>query len=103
MYAIIKTGGKQFRVKEGDTIDVELLGASGDVTFNEVILLSKDNSFKLGTPTVSGVHVTGEILGEHKEKKVLIYKYKKRKNCRVRNGHRQRLSRVRIKSIVGGV
>ncbi len=102
MYAIIKTGGKQFRVKEGDTIDVELLGTSGDVTFSEVLLLSQGNSVTVGSPTVPGALVTGEILGEQKEKKVLIYKYKKRKNCRVRNGHRQRLSRVLIKAI-GGV
>ncbi|MBS0585295.1 MAG: 50S ribosomal protein L21 [Verrucomicrobia bacterium] len=103
MYAIIKSGSKQFRVKEGDLIDVELLGDSGEVTFKDVVLFSNGNSIKVGSPMLSGVTVTGEIVGEFKEKKLLIYKYKKRKNCRVRNGHRQRVSRVRIKSILGGV
>jgi len=103
MYAIIKTGGKQYRVKEGDVIDVELLNGNGssEVTFNEIVMLNSGNALKIGTPFLQGATVKGEILEKVKAKKLIIFKYKKRKNCRVKNGHRQKHSRVKITSIKG--
>lgn len=102
MYAIIKTGSKQYRVKEGDVIDVELLSAGDTHTEFETLLLNTGNAIKVGTPSVAGASVKGEILAEVKGKKEIVYKYKRRKNCRVKNGHRQKLSRVKITEISGG-
>lgn len=104
MYAIIKTGNKQYRVKEGDVIDVEKLPgeAASVVKFEEVLLLSTGNTIKVGAPLLSGASVQGEIVEQFRDDKVFIFKYKKRKNCRRRKGHRQNLSRVKITAIQGG-
>lgn len=103
MYAIIMTGGKQYRVKEGEVIDVELLkDPSSNVSFDTVLMLNTGNAIKVGSPTVAGAKVEGELLGETKDKKLIVYKYKRRKNSRVKNGHRQKHSRVKITKIVGG-
>ena len=103
MYAIIKTGGKQYRVSEGDVIDVELLNGkdTDQVTFNEVVMLNSGNAVKVGTPFLAGATVQGEVVAEAKGKKLIIFKYKKRKRNKVKNGHRQKYSRVKITGIKG--
>ncbi len=103
MYAIIETGGKQYRVEEGDTIDVELLRseAGSKVEFTNVLFLNTGSASKVGTPYVAKSVVQGEMLQEAKGPKVIAYKYKQRKPYRRKVGHRQRYSRVKITEIVG--
>ena len=104
MYAIIQTGGKQYRVEKGDIVDVELLQNDKDskISFNEVILFADESSTKVGSPHVKGCQVEGKILGEVKGPKVISFKYKRRKNCRRKVGHRQTYSRVEIVDIKTG-
>ena len=104
MYAIIETGSKQYQVKTGDTIDVELLTGNGshEVTFEKVLLINSGNSVKVGKPQVSGAVVKGEIVAQIKDDKLMVFKYKRRKNYKVKKGHRQKLSRVKITAIEGG-
>ena len=103
MYAIIKTGGKQYHVKVGDIIDIEKItgDAKTSITFDQVLMLYSGNNVKVGTPTLTGSHVKAEIVDQVKDKKVFTFKYKKRKNCRRTKGHRQSLSRVKILAIEG--
>jgi large subunit ribosomal protein L21 len=101
-YAIIQTGGRQFRVQSGDVIDVELLGVeAGDKTvFNEVILAADDSGVKIGEPLVPGASVTAEVIeGERKAPKVVSYKFNRRKGYHRTVGHRQRLTRVKVGEI----
>lgn len=100
MYAIIQTGGKQYRVQEGDEVDVELLGeeAGSTVEFKEVLFFN-DGQPQAGAPFVDKVVVTGEILGLAMGDKITFMKYKKRQNVRKKMGHRQKYSRVRITGI----
>ena len=103
MFAVIKTGGKQYTVNPGDVIDVELLaGEPGDtVEFNEVLMVSNDKGkVNLGTPTVDKAVVKGKILEEKKGKKIIVFKFKRRKDYRNKNGHRQRYTRVEITDIL---
>jgi ribosomal protein L21 len=102
MYAIIQTGGKQYRVEKGDVIDVELLesAAGGKVTFKEVLFLNNGGTIKLGNPHVPQCLVHGEFVSEVKGPKVIAFKYKERKTIRRKVGHRQRYSRVKITDIV---
>ncbi len=102
MYAIIKTGGKQYCVEEGKIITVEKLDvAAGDeVTFEEVLLISGD-AVKIGQPTVAGAKVTAKVLAQGKEKKIRIFKYKAISNYRRRQGHRQPFTKVQIEKIEG--
>lgn len=101
MYAIIKTGGKQYRVSKDDVIDVELLKKENgeEVTFDEVLLFNDGKSSKIGAPVVQGCSVLGESLGLTKGPKVVAFKYKKRKSFRKKIGHRQKYTRVKIKDI----
>ncbi len=103
MKAIIKTGGKQYSVKIGDILDVELLGHSeGDkVIFENVLMLDNGKSVTVGAPVVKGATVEAKIMGEVKGEKLIIYKYKKRHNSRVKKGHRQLRSRVEVTEIKG--
>jgi large subunit ribosomal protein L21 len=103
MYAVIRTGGKQYRVKPGEILLVERLGAdSGSFTFSDVLFFADGNSgFKVGSPSISGASVAATILGEQKGKKVIVFKKKKRKGYRRKNGHRQIYARVRIDGITG--
>ena len=95
MFAIIKTGGKQFRVQNGDVIFVEKLNAAEGETVNfDVLMLENDGEVKVGTPTVEGAKVTGKVLGHGKAAKILIYKYKSKKNYHRRAGHRQPFTEV---------
>jgi large subunit ribosomal protein L21 len=101
MYAVIATGGKQYRVSVGDEIFVEkLTGEAGDaINFAEVLAVSDDDGLKVGTPTVAGAVVEGEIVKQGKQKKIIIFKYKAKKGYRRKKGHRQPYTRVRINKI----
>lgn len=103
MYAIIKTGGKQYRVAEGDVIDVELLKSQPgeNVEFSEVLFFHDGKAAKIGQPNVSGCTVTGELIEEALGPKIVSVKYKRRQNQRRKFGHRQHYHRVRITSIGG--
>jgi large subunit ribosomal protein L21 len=100
MYAVIKTGGKQYRVAKNDVIKIERLDGEvgGEIVFPEVLMLG-GNSPVVGTPTVAGAKVTGTVLEQAKGDKVIIFKKRRRKNDRRRNGHRQLLTVVRIADI----
>lgn len=101
MYAVIETGGKQYRVLEGDTIYVEKLGveAGEAVTFDKVIALGKDDGLVVGAPFVDGAKVSGKIVSNGKDKKIYVYKYKAKKNYRRKIGHRQPYTKVQIEKI----
>ena len=102
MYAIIETGGKQYRVEKGDVIDVELLEANNNnIEFNNVLFINNGSGIKLGNPYISKSLVKAELLQEVKGPKVVSYKYKQRKGYRRKVGHRQRYLRVKITDIVG--
>lgn len=100
MYAIIETGGKQYRVEEGDELDVELLGTDGEVKFDKVLMVHDGNSPKVGLPHLAECAVIADVIGIAKGPKVVAFKYKKCKNYRRTVGHRQKYSRVKIKKIV---
>ncbi len=102
MQAVIRTGGKQYLVKPGDRIDVELLGNQDgeEVRFDDVLMVSRgENDVQIGTPTVKGANVTGRLLGQKKGKKVIVFKFKRRKGYRRKQGHRQKFSSVEITDI----
>ena len=101
MYAVIRTGGKQYKVKEGDVIQVERLGkASGEeISFDKVLLVSGEGQLKVGDPIVKGAKVLGKFISELKGKKTVAFMYKRRKNYRRKVGHRQKYSLVRIESV----
>ncbi len=101
MYAIIKTGGKQYRVSEGDLLKVEKIdGEKGSViSFNEVLMVSKDDDIRIGKPFVEGAVVLGEIVDNAKGPKITIFKMKRRKGFRKKTGHRQTLTSLKIKEI----
>ena len=101
MYAVIATGGKQYRVSVCDEIFIEkLTGEAGDaVKFSEVLMVSDDNGTKVGTPTLDGAAVDAEIVKQGKQKKIIVFKYKAKKGFRRKKGHRQPYTRVRINAI----
>ena len=103
-YAIIKTGGRQFRVAEGDTIDVDLLDVDPGktATFGEVLMFADGKEVTHGSPLISGAKVTAEVLEQRKDKKVIAFKYKRRKGYHRTVGHRRKLTRVKIKTISVG-
>ena len=103
MYAIIKTGGKQYRVQEGDKIFVEKLTSNVDseVVFDQVLAVVNDGDVKVGSPVVEGAKVTGKVLEQGKEKKILVFKYKAKSDYRRRQGHRQPFTKVVIEKIEG--
>jgi len=103
VYAVIQTGGKQYRVQEGDVIFIEKLSATeGDmVEFDDVLLISNENGTKVGTPTVEGAKVEAKVLAHGKGKKIIVFKYKPKKNYRRKQGHRQPYSKVEIVKING--
>jgi large subunit ribosomal protein L21 len=100
-YAIIKTGGRQYRVAEGDTIDVDLLDieAGKAATFGEVLLYADGDKLTQGDPLISGAKVTAEVVEQRKDKKVIAFKFRRRKGYHRTVGHRRKLTRVKIKSI----
>ncbi|CAI8974852.1 MULTISPECIES: 50S ribosomal protein L21 [Brevibacillus] len=101
MYAIIETGGKQYKVEEGAVLFIEKLAdVEGEVvTFDKVLLVSKDGKVTAGAPTVAGVTVTGKVEKHGKAKKIIVYKYKAKKNYRRKQGHRQPFTKVVIEKI----
>lgn len=101
MYAVIKTGGKQYKVSEGDTLDVEKIdGEKGnEVIFEEILMISKEGEIKVGTPYVEGAKVTGEIVAQTRGSKIKVFKMKRRKGYRKKTGHRQELTGLKIKEI----
>lgn len=103
-YAILKAGGKQFRVAEGDIIDVDLLDleAGAETTFSDILFHADGDKLTHGSPLVSGASVVGEVVEQFKAKKVIAFKYRRRKGYHRTVGHRQKLTRVRIKSIALG-
>ena len=103
-YAILKAGGKQFRVAEGDIIDVDLLDleAGAETTFSDVLFHADGDKLTHGSPLVSGASVVGEVVEQFKAKKVIAFKYRRRKGYHRTVGHRQKLTRIRIKSIALG-
>ena len=103
MYAIIESCGRQYKVQEGDVIFFEKLDTEEGkkVTFDNVVLVSDGKDVKVGAPYVKGAKVEGEVVAHGKGKKILVYKYKAKKNYRRTQGHRQPYTKVEIKSIVG--
>ena len=101
MYAIIRTGGKQYQVAQGDQLRVEsLTGSVGDtVELEDVLLVADGENVKIGQPQVEGAKVTAKIVEQGKAKKVLVYKKKRRKGYEVKNGHRQLYTALRIEGI----
>ncbi len=101
VYAIIETGGKQYKVAEGDVIKVEKLAvAEGqEYDFDKVLVVAKDSDVTVGAPYVAGAKVSASVLGEGKEKKVVVYKYKPKKGFHKKKGHRQPFTKLQIKAI----
>lgn len=101
MYAVIETGGKQYTVKVGETVKVEKLNAAeGEkVTFDKVLFIGGDD-VKVGSPYVEGSKVEGEVTKQAKDRKIVVYKYKAKKNERTRKGHRQPYTIVKIENII---
>lgn len=100
MYAIIATGGKQYKVAEGDVLNVEKLGveAGETVTFEDVLVVN-NGSVQVGNPTIDGATVSATVVGNVKGKKVIVYKYKRKTGYHNKNGHRQQYTRVKIDKI----
>ena len=101
MYAIVKTGGKQYKVAQGDVLFVEKLEASvGDVvTLDQVLAVAGENGLTVGSPVVEGATVTAKVVAQGKAKKVIVYKYKAKKDYRRKQGHRQPYTKLVIESI----
>jgi large subunit ribosomal protein L21 len=101
MFAVIRSNGKQFKVAEGDVIDIDLLDQKDEkkITFSEVLLTGDGDKFSVGKPLVKGAEVKADIIGEVKAKKVIAYKFKRRKGYHRTVGHRQRYLRVKIDKI----
>jgi large subunit ribosomal protein L21 len=104
MYAVIKTGGKQYRVKQGDVLDVELLALDvGSIAeFDEVLAVSENGQVNFGSPTLSGAKVTAEVQSHYKDRKVIVFKYKSKTRYRRKLGHRQNYTRLLIQGIQSG-
>ncbi len=101
MYAVVKTGGKQYRISEGEVFRVEKIrGEIGEqVDFNEVLMVSDREKVKIGTPLLPQASVIGEIVRQGKAKKIIVFKQKRRKNYHRKTGHRQQYTEIRIKEI----
>lgn len=101
MYAVIVTGGKQYRVQEGDVIYIEKLDVAADdvVEFDNVITVGKDDGVVIGTPVVEGAKVTAKVIKNGKSKKITVFKYKAKKDSKTKKGHRQPYTKVQIEAI----
>jgi large subunit ribosomal protein L21 len=102
MYAIIETGSKQYKVKKGDIIEVELLDAKRSLTFDKVLMIMADGQSEVGTPYVKGAKVSAKVLGTGKDDKVTSFKYKNKTNYSRTIGHRQPFTRVQIEEVKHG-
>lgn len=105
MFAVIKTGGKQYKVQEGDVLNVEKLNMEKEkkVTFDKVLLIEDEGKTLIGTPFVENALVRAEVIENFKDKKVLVFKKKRRKQYRRTRGHRQELTRIKIEEIIQGI
>jgi len=103
MYAVIHTGGKQYRVQPGETVQVEKLDVETGATvqFNEVLMVADGENVRLGHPHVAGVSVTAEVVGQGLDKKILVYKYRRRKAWHRKQGHRQPFTALKVTGING--
>ena len=101
MYAVIRTGGKQYRVAVGNVVEVEKLdGEVGStVTLDDVLLVANGDNVQVGQPTVAGATVDAKITGQYRGNKIMVFRYRPKKRIRVRKGHRQYLTRLQIESI----
>ena len=101
MYAIIETGGKQYKVSEGDVVFIEKLSneVGESIDFERVLAVVKEDSLKLGSPIVAGAKVNAKILSHGKDKKIIVYKYKSKKGYHKKQGHRQPYTKVQIEKI----
>lgn len=101
MYAIIADGGRQYKVEEGQILEIDFreVNAGDDLVFDRVLAVSSEEGFKLGKPTVDGASVKATVIGESKGEKIFIQKFRRRKNSKTRTGHRQKYVKVRIGSI----
>ena len=103
MYALIETGGKQYKVEEGDILSVERLKVDeGEtVSFDKVLMISGEEGVRIGKPYIEGAVVEGEVLLHDKDKKIVVFKYKAKKNYRRKQGHRQPFTKIKISKITG--
>ena len=103
MYAVVRTGGKQYKVAPGDILEVEkLAGEIGEsVVLDDVLMVNTGDGFRIGRPNVEGASVTAKITGQHRGEKILVFRYRPKKRVRVRRGHRQYLTRLQIHAIRG--
>ena len=101
MYAIVETGGKQYKFEEGRYVDIELLDAKADdkITFDKIVMLVNGKKSKVGTPYVTSATVTGTVVKNDKAKKVIVYKQRPKKGTRIKQGHRQQFTRVMVNKI----
>ena len=101
MYAIVETGGKQYKFEEGKYVDIELLEANPNdkITFDKIVMLVNGKKSKVGTPYVSSATVDGTVVKNGKEKKVIVYKQRPKKGTRIKQGHRQEFTRIMINKI----
>lgn len=101
MYAILETGGKQYKVQEGDVLFIEKLAVEeGEtVNFDKVMLVGKEDGVVVGAPTIAGASVSAKVLAHGKAKKIIVFKYKAKKNARKKQGHRQPYTKVQIEKI----
>jgi large subunit ribosomal protein L21 len=101
MYAVIKAGGKQHRVSEGDVVNIEKInGSKGDaIVFDQILMVEKEGDIRIGRPIVEGATVTGEIISQMKAAKLIVFKMKKRKGYHKKTGHRQQMTSMKIKEI----
>lgn len=101
MYAVIETGGKQYRVQEGDVVFIEKLDVQADdvISFDKVIVVGKEDGAVIGTPVVEGAKVSAKVLKNGKGKKLVVFKYRSKKDSKSKKGHRQPYTQVQIQSI----
>ena len=101
MYAVLTTGGKQYKVEEGDVLRIEKISGEvgAAVSFDKVLMFSDGETVRVGSPLIDGISVSGHIVEQDKSKKILVFKYKRRKNYRRKQGHRQPYTAVKIDSI----
>ena len=99
MFAVIKSGGKQYKIALGSILKLEKLIEKNNISFKEVLMIKNETSYELGSPFLSNVEVKGKILENKKDKKIIVFKKRRRKNSRRKNGHRQNLSIVQIEEI----
>jgi large subunit ribosomal protein L21 len=104
MYAVVKTGGKQYRVAKDDVIEIERLpGEAGDIiTLKEVLMIGNGADVRVGAPLIAGAAVTGEIVEQARGDKIVVFKKRRRQNYRRKSGHRQLLTRLKVTEIVTG-